>query len=428
MKVVRNESKEKNLLIFADFDCDTGFGKVSKELVNEWSKDSKLKIVVFAINNYQKEAYQYKENVLVIPASSTYQEKDPKGDLYFRLQFLRLLYNNDFDVVFYLNDIEVFNDMGEHLKNVKIEKKKNNKPSFKSIVYFPIDSEPRVTDLQVLNLFDEIVTYTDYAKEVVKRMVAPTISKKIKVIPHGTNTDDFYPLEKAEKQIAKIELLGEEFKDTYLFGSVNRNSARKDLATLILGFAYFKNVSKEPINAVLYLHCNPTDKAGINVQRLCERLGLRFGIDVVTPKDFNENKGYDLAKLNKIYNAFDCFITTTTAEGWGLTITEAMATKCLVICPKHTSITEITNNGENTLNFLYSTPMVFVKDYEKLRYVCSGAEVKTLMEVAYNLKNEEPEIQEVIKTKIENAYNKVSGWKWKDISKQFKTIIDKLAK
>jgi glycosyltransferase involved in cell wall biosynthesis len=428
MKVVRNEAKEKNLLVFADFDCDTGFGKVSKELINEWSKDSKLKIVVFAINNFEKEAYQYKDNVLVIPASSTYQEADPKGDLYFRLQFLRLLYNNDFDVVLYFNDIEVFNDMGEHLKNVKIEKKKNNKPSFKSIVYFPIDSEPRITDLQVLNQFDEIITYTEYAKEVVKKMVSPTIAKKIKVIPHGTNTTDFYPLEEAEKQIAKIELLGEEYKDAYLFGSVNRNSARKDLATLVLGFAYFKNMSNEPINSVLYLHCNPLDTAGINVQRLCERLGLRFGIDVVTPKDFNENKGYDLAKLNRIYNAFDCFITTTTAEGWGLTITEAMATKTLVICPKHTSITEITNNGENTLNFLYSTPMVFVKDFEKIRNVCSAPEVKTLMEVAYNLKNDEQELQDMVKVKIENAYNKVVGWKWNQIAKQFKTIIDKLAK
>lgn len=428
MKVIKNEIKEKNLLVYADFGCDTGFGKVAKELIDEWSKDSKLKTVVFAINNFGKEPYHYKENVLVIPALSTVEEKDPQGDVYCRLQFLRLLYNNDFDVVFCLNDIEVFNEMGEHFKNVKIEKKKNNKPSFKSIAYFPIDSEPRINDLQVLNLFDEIVTYTQYAKDVIKRMTSATISKKVKVIPHGCNTTDFYVLEEAEKQKAKIELLGELNQDAFLFGSVNRNSARKDLATLILGFAYFKNVSKEPINSVLYLHCNPLDKAGVNIERLCERLGLRFGIDVITPKDYNENKGYDVEKLNRIYNAFDCFITTTTAEGWGLTITEAMATKTLVVCPKHTSLTEITNNGENTLNFLYLTQMVFVKDYEKIRNVCSAPEVKKIMEVVYNLKNDEPEMQELAALKIENAYKKVSELKWKDISRQFKVIIDKLAK
>lgn len=428
MKVIKNDAPIKNLLVYADFDCDTGFGKVSKELIEEWSSDSKLKITIFAINNFAEKPYHYKDNVLVIPALSTIEEKDPKGDVYCRLQFLRLLYGNDFDVVFCLNDVEVFNDMADHFKNVKIEKKKNNKPSYKSIIYFPIDSEPRISDLQVLQFFDEIVTYTEYAKEVVKRMVAPAVAKKVKVIPHGCNTSDFFPLEQTEKEKAKIELIGEENKDAFIFGSVNRNSARKDLATLILGFAYFKNLAKEPINAVLYLHCNPLDQAGVNIQRLCERLGLRFGIDVVTPKDYNENKGYDIEKLNRVYNAFDCFITTTTSEGWGLTITEAMATKTLVVCPKHTSLTEITNNGENALTFLYLNQMVFVKDYEKVRNVCSAPEVKTLMEVVYNLKNDAPEMQELAKEKVENAYNKVAGLKWKNISKQFKTIIDKLAK
>jgi hypothetical protein len=72
--------------------------------------------------------------------------------------------------------------------------------------------------------------------------------------------------------------------------------------------------------------------------------------------------------------------------------------------------------------------MVFAKDYEKIRNVCSAPEVKTLLEVAYNLKNDEQELQDMVKQKIENAYNKVLQYKWKDISNQFKTIIDKLAK
>jgi hypothetical protein len=55
-------------------------------------------------------------------------------------------------------------------------------------------------------------------------------------------------------------------------------------------------------------------------------------------------------------------------------------------------------------------------------------EVKTLCEVVYGLSNEEPELQEQVKQKIENAYNKVSAMKWEDISKRFKVIIDKLAK
>jgi intein/homing endonuclease/glycosyltransferase involved in cell wall biosynthesis len=308
--------KITNLLFFGDFNCTTGFGNVSKELVENWAKDKNIKIVVFAINDYGKEPYDYLPNVKVIPAMSSVLPEEPKDDVYCRLQFLRLLMHNDFDVVFCLNDIEIFNEMGEYLRELKAEKRKQNKPNFKSMVYFPIDSEPRPVDLKILDFFDEVVTYTEYAKKVLVPLTNPANAKRIRVIPHGCNTKDFYPLSDEEKLKAKLEIVGEGNEDTFLFGTVNRNSARKDLASLILGFSTFKRNSQP--NAVLYLHCNPLDPSGINIYRLCERLGLRIGADILLPLEHSENKGCDNAELNRIYNAFDCFITTTTAEGWGL--------------------------------------------------------------------------------------------------------------
>jgi glycosyltransferase involved in cell wall biosynthesis len=420
------EKKQKitNLLFFGDFGCTTGFGNVSKELIDNWSKDKNLNIVVFAINNFAETIYDYKDNVKVIPAMSI---SESKKDVYCRIEFLKLLYQNNFDVLFCLNDIEIFNEMGEHISNVKNQKKKENKPNFKSMVYFPIDSEPRPVDLKILSFFDEVITYTEYAKSIMKNLTTEANYKKIKVIPHGCNTNEFYPLTKEEKIKAKLKLLGDAGnEETYLFGSVNRNSARKDLGSLILGFSSFKFAND--VNAVLYLHSNPLDPSGLNLYRLCERVGLKVGIDVIFPKDYSENKGCDDVELNNIYNAFDCFITTTTAEGWGLTVTEAMATKTLVICPKHTSLTEITNDGDLTLNFMFMQPMVFVNDFEKIRYVCNPSEVKTLLEVAYNLKNDEKELQEAVEQKIERAYDKVNEMKWETIAKKFKEKIDKLSK
>lgn len=416
--------KMTNMLFFGDFGCTTGFGNVSKELIDEWSKDKNINIVVFAINNFAEAPYDYKENVKVLPAMTL---SESKKDVYCRIEFLKVLYQNNFDVLFCLNDIEIFNEMGEHILNVKNEKKRENKPNFKSMVYFPIDSEPRPIDLKILSFFDEVITYTEYAKSVMKNLTTEANFKKIKVIPHGCNTSEFYPLSEEEKLKAKLELLGDAGdSETYLFGSVNRNSARKDLASLILGFATFKHSNE--VNAVLYLHCNPLDPSGINVYRLCERVGLRVGVDVLVPKDYSENKGVDNAQLNKIYNAFDCFITTTTSEGYGLTVTEAMATKTLVICPKHTSLTEITNDGDLTLNFMFMQPAVFINDFEKIRFTCNPSEVNTLLGVAYNLKNDEQELQDAVAEKIERAYEKVKGMTWAGIAKQFKVKIDKLAK
>jgi len=413
------KDKITNVLFFGDFNCTTGFGNVSKQLVDNWSKDKKLKLTIFAINDFSKKAYQYADNVMVIPALSI---SETKKDVYCRIEFLKLLFENDFDVLFCLNDIEIFNEMGEHLQKVKSEKRKKNKPNFKSIVYFPIDSEPRLNDLKILPFFDEVVTYTEYAKNVMKPLISETQFKKIKVIPHGCDTTNFFPLNDFEKAKIKKEKFG---ADKFVFGSVNRNSARKDLASLIIGFAMFKH--KNQADAILYLHCNPLDPSGINVYRLCERVGLDVGKDVIVPTNFNENKGVSESELNKIYNSFDCFITTTTADGWRLTITEAMATKTLVICPKHTSLAEISDNGLNTLNFMFEQQSVFINDFEKIRFTTNPKEVLTLLEVAYNLKNESDELKDMVKAKIENAYKKVSGMKWETIAKKFKDLIYKLS-
>lgn len=425
MEVVHKKEikKQKSLLIYADWNCTTGFGAVAKELVDEWAKDKKLSIVIFGINDLTKNVYNYLPNVKVIPALST-GDKDTQKDYYRRIELLKLIYQADFDAIFFLQDVEIINTMQEQLLDVKQTKKKENRPDFKSMIYFPVDSEPRLSDLKVLSFFDEVVTYTEYAKNVMKPLISDTEFEKIKVIPHGINTTDFHPYSPLAKAKAKSDIFGTE--DVFVFGSVNRNQVRKDYGSLIMGFAMFKHTSGA--NALLYLHCNPIDPMGININRLCERVGLEIGKDVIVPKDFSENNGCSLEELNKIYNSFDCFITTTTAEGWGLTVTEAMATKTLVVCPKHTSLTEITNNGENTLNFMFSQQTVFVNDFEKIRFTTNPLEVKTLCEVVYGLKNDEPELQDMVKVKIENAYDKVSNMKWEDIAKQFKVIIDKLIK
>jgi glycosyltransferase involved in cell wall biosynthesis len=165
---------------------------------------------------------------------------------------------------------------------------------------------------------------------------------------------------------------------------------------------------------------------GIDCFRLSERLGLDIGTDIFFPKDFNENNGISESELNKIYNTFDCFITTTTAEGWGLSIVEAMATKKLVVAPRHTSIQEITDNGNNAFLFKFMQRAVFVNDFEKIRFISNPEEVAQVCGIVYNMQNEEAEVQEQVNTIIENAYNHVTKWKWKDISKKFEQIILKL--
>jgi len=424
MKVLHSQKTKKadkvaNILFYGDFNCTTGFGNVSKQLIDNWSKNKNFNIVVLAINDLSEKPYNYQPNVFVIPCLVADENKDN----YARLELLKTLYSEKYDVFFALNDIEVLNSMTEHLANVKKERVKANKKKTKYILYTPIDSEPRPSDCGVLNLFDEVITYTEYGKATLKPLVSESIWKKIKVIPHGIDTEVFYPIDnKFELSKTKEQLFGK--SDVFVFGSVNRNSARKDLATLMMGFAMFKHTTQA--NAVLYIHCNPIDRMGIDCFRLSERLGLDVGTDIFFPKDFNENNGISESELNKIYNTFDCFITTTTAEGWGLSIVEAMATKKLVVAPRHTSIQEITDNGNNAFLFKFMQRAVFVNDFEKIRFISNPEEVAQVCGIVYNIQNEEVEVQEQVNTIIQNAYNHVKKWKWKDIAKKFEQIILKL--
>jgi hypothetical protein len=77
---------------------------------------------------------------------------------------------------------------------------------------------------------------------------------------------------------------------------------------------------------------------------------------------------------------------------------------------------------------MYSQQNVFVNDFEKIRFTSNPVEVSTIMGVVYNLKHDEQEIQDLAKSKIQNAYDKVSAMNWELVAKQFKLIIDKLAK
>jgi glycosyltransferase involved in cell wall biosynthesis len=424
MKVVHSQKTKKadkpiNILFYGDFNCTTGFGNVSKKLIDNWNKNKNFNIVILSINDKSEKPYNYQPNVFVIPCLVADENKDS----YARLELLKTLYSENFDVFFALNDIEVLNSMTEHLANVKKERAKANKKKTKFVLYTPIDSEPRPSDCEVLNLFDEVITYTEYGKAVLKPLVSESLWKKIKVIPHGIDTEVFFPIENHDEiSETKKQIFGND--DLFVFGSVNRNSSRKDLGTLMIGFAMFKHTSQA--DAVLYLHCNPKDKMGIDCYRLSERLGLEVGKDIFFPKEFNENNGVSESELNKIYNTFDCFITTTTAEGWGLSIVEAMATKKLVVAPKHTSITEITDNGNNAFSFKFMQRAVFVNDFEKIRFISNPDEVAQVCGIVYNLQNEEPEVQEQVKEIIDRAYNHVTKWKWKDIAKKFEQIIIKL--
>jgi glycosyltransferase involved in cell wall biosynthesis len=370
------QKKPFHLLGLFDYAATTGFATVARGIVPHLVAHfgDRFKLDVIAINYYKPAFTEPNNNVRVFPASFT-QPLAEKPDPFGRPGFLKLLQEDDYDGIFLIQDPGVILPLVGKLQEIKEKKKAAGEKLFKSIYYFPVDG-PIVKEpfLSNFHFFDCLVAYTEYARSQVIDAVPKLSDKKIKVILHGINPEHFFPVED--------ELAIQEFRETY-FGenaqkyivtNVNRNQPRKDIPTTIFAFKEFQKTYED---AFLYLHMtpNPNDTMGWNLPRVLRQADLVEGVDYMFPPEKGFHAQTKTSDLNLIYNASDAFLTTTTGEGFGLTILEAMRCKCPVLAPNHTAIIEIGGNGSRLwpLGEFYPYCSHFDSD---VRYQCNIAEVE----------------------------------------------------
>ena len=407
--------KPFRILALFDYNSFTGFATVSKNLVKNWQRtfgdDMKLDIVAV---NYFGEDYSESDNIRVISA----KRRDVAEDDFGRYVFMRSIMDIDYDLIFMLQDLGVVVPTIPHIKKLLEDKKNGNRKQFKSILYFPVDFALTPNLVVGLDFFDVLATYTEFGKQNVLRL-RPELKPKLKVVPHGNNMENFYPLPSEEADTFRKEYFKDN-SDKFIIGCINRNQSRKDIPTTIFGFLeYWEEHNK---NSFLYLHMNPKDPMGWNLRTILSQTPLREGVDYAFPPEEEYNKGADIPKLNKIYNSMDCFLSTATGEGWGLTITEAMACKLPIVVPNHTSIAEITKNGERAymLNTLY--PIVAMVD-NIIRFQADLYEICETIHQVYLDKKSNALDQ---KLKIDKAYKYVESLNWLGISKIFAEDIKRL--
>jgi len=409
--------KPIRMIALFDYNSFTGYATVSKNLVHNWKKTfgDNLKLDIVAVN-YFGEDYTEGDNIRVISA----KQKDIRKDDFGRYVFMNWIINGDYDIVFILQDLGVIVPIIPLLEKFKEDKKKANKKQFKSILYFPVDFALTPNLGKGLEFFDCLATYTEYGKTHALR-VNPKIKGKLKVIPHGNNMANFFPIDQDEALNFRKEYFGEENAKKYIVGSVNRNQPRKDIPTTIFGFLeYWENTNKD---SLLYLHMNPEDPMGWNLRTILSQTPLIEGKDYMFPPEEDYNKGADVSKLNNVYNSIDVYLSTCTGEGWGLTITEAMACKKPIIAPSHTSVEEICNKGERAymLDTLY--PNVAMVD-NIIRFQSDIYQIADILDDVHKSLNYN---SLVVKDKVDKAFKYVQSLEWKEISKVFSDEIKKLA-
>lgn len=323
----------------------TGFGTVSRHVLAALHATGRYRIDQLAINYrgefFDRDAYPYQ----LAPAGLL----DP-ADPYGNRQLVATLARGDYDLLWVLNDVEVVHGIVPELRQLQAQKRRQGRPVFKTVFYYPVDAPlwPHACDM--IRFADAAVTYTRWGRDQTLAAL-PDLGKPVHVIPHGTDPAAFRPLPADERARARAELLGVRSPATFAVVNVNRNTARKDLPRTILAFAEFR---RRVPDSKLYVH-TVAGQNGIDLMRCCAALGLRVPTDVSfpDPRLLSEPGPFPPAAVNAVYNAADAYLTTTLGEGWGLTVTEAMAAGTPVVAPRHTALTEILTGPDGDRGYVY---------------------------------------------------------------------------
>ena len=201
----------------------------------------------------------------------------------------------------------------------------------KAIFWYPSDGGggmPKGCDL-ILKKCDLSIAYSKFAQKQVKDYY----NLDTEYIPLGTEPERFYRLPDEQRNAIRVKW---NLADKFVVGVVARNQPRKFLDRTIKAFRFLAD--KVP-NAVLLLHTDPNDQAAPwKMSSLIKRYNLE---NRVLFTGMNAMNSFDWNQMNEVYNAMDCFFLSTSGEGWGIPLVEAMSCKVPVVATNYTTIQEI---------------------------------------------------------------------------------------
>ena len=169
--------------------------------------------------------------------------------------------------------------------------------------------------------------------------VAPEVN--CEYIPHAVNTDIYKPLDKETVEEFKKESFGDHYDpEKRVFFWNNRNARRKQSGSLLFWFKEFLNEIGED-KAMLVMHTEVKDPHGQDLQAIIEKLDMDKGQVLFSQRKVGQE---DLAKM---YNAADCTVNVSDAEGFGLATLESLACGTPIIVTRTGGLQEQVTDGEN---------------------------------------------------------------------------------
>ena len=389
-----------------DYNSYTGFAQVSQNIMPYIRRHFMGKAIfeIIAIN-YFGETVVEDDGTIVHSAERMVEKKDAFG----RYGLLRQLAQNDYDLLFVIQDLGIMNPILPLLKELNAKKKAQNRKQFRMIFYFPVDCHMIPPLVSQLGIVDVPLTYTEFGRSEVLSLV-PGLKGRLQVVPHGVNSMLYSPRHPDERQANRRRFFGDN-AGKYIVANINRNQPRKDIPQSILAFVEFRE--RHCKDAFLYLHMNQNDPMGWDLKAFMWQMPLKEGVDYayIDPKYLE--KGMSEEDMAAVYNCVDMYLTTSLGEGWGLGVTHAMASYTPVVLGNHTSFTEISGEGRRAWLVEKLHPHVTHFD-NMIRYKLDIDEtVERMAEVKAGYYGED------YASRLDAAREYVEGLTWKTLAKRF---------
>lgn len=181
---------------------------------------------------------------------------------------------------------------------------------------------------------DTVVAISKVTNEIVKE-VAPEVNRHYH--PHAVESNIFRPLSDKDVENFKKENMSE-MKDKFIFFWNNRNARRKQSGSLIWWFNDFLDrIGRD--KACLIMHTDPKDPHGQDLDHLIKRLNLDNG------QVYLSKAKVPPEQLSMLYNAVDCTINISDAEGFGLATLESLSCGTPIIVNMTGGLQEQITNG-----------------------------------------------------------------------------------
>ena len=182
------------------------------------------------------------------------------------------------------------------------------------------------------NYYDSVDLLMNISKQtvnIVKNVRTEYEDWQVTYVPHGCNTEAFYPItslhdEWEELKSFRAGLADKNIEFIVLYNS--RNIRRKMPGDVVLAFKTFCDMlpKEKAEKCALLMHTQPRDENGTDLPELVKAVAPEV-------KVYFSDQKLDNKHMNFLYNMADVTINIASNEGWGLSTTESLLTETPII-------------------------------------------------------------------------------------------------